>query len=49
MFQKIYKAFNELPNVCGIADDILIVGYNGDGTDHDRTPLKESRYVDRKS
>ena len=28
MFQmKIEEIFKELPNVCGIADDILIVGY----------------------
>ena len=28
--------FKELPNVLGIADDILIVGYDDGGADHDR-------------
>ena len=29
MFQrKLHKIFNELPNVFGIADDILVVGYD---------------------
>ena len=27
----------DLPNVFGIADDILIVGYNADGRDYDKT------------
>ena len=37
MFQKkIIKIFKGLPNVFGIADDILIVGSNADGRDHDR-------------
>ena len=36
MFQKkINKIFNDIPNVFGIADDILVIGYNKDGTDHD--------------
>ena len=35
MFQhKIDKIFNDMPNVFGIADDILVIGYNKDGTDH---------------
>ena len=29
---------NDLPNVFGIADDILVVGYDVDGIDHDDTP-----------
>ena len=29
--------FKELPNAFGIADDIVIVGYDDDGTDHDST------------
>ena len=38
MFQrKIDKIFKELPNVFGIADDILVVGYEADGKDHDET------------
>ena len=36
MFQhKIDKIFNDMPNIFGIADDILVIGYNKDGTDHD--------------
>ena len=35
MFQcKIDKIFNDMPNVFGIADDILVVGYEKDGADH---------------
>ena len=38
MFQhKIDETFNDIPNVFGIADDILVIGYNKDGTDHDET------------
>ena len=38
MFQrKTDKIFKELPNVSGIADDILVVGYEADGKDHDET------------
>ena len=34
MFQcKIDKIFNDMPNVFGIAD-ILVIGYNKDGADH---------------
>ena len=29
------KFFNDLPNVFGIADDILVIGYDKDGMDHD--------------
>ena len=36
MFQcKNDKIFNDMPNVFGIADDILVIGYNKDGADHD--------------
>ena len=36
MFQcKIDKIFNDMPNVFGIADDILVIGYEKDGADHD--------------
>ena len=36
MFQhKIDKIFNDMPNVFGITDDILVIGYNEDETDHD--------------
>ena len=37
MFQcKIDETFNDMPNVFGIADDILVIGYDEDGTDHDK-------------
>ena len=36
MFQrKMDEIFNDIPNVFGIAEDILVIGYNKDGTDHD--------------
>ena len=36
MFQhKINEIFNDMPNVFGIADDILVIGYDEDGTYHD--------------
>ena len=38
MFQrKIDKIFKNVPNVFCIADDILVVGYDRDGKDHDKT------------
>ena len=38
MFQcKIDEIFKNLPNVFGIADDILLVDYDTDGKDHDET------------
>ena len=38
MFQrKRDERFKKLPNVCGIAHDNLIVGYDNNGADHDRT------------
>ena len=38
MFQrKIDDIFKELPNAFGIANDILAVGYDNDGMDHDNT------------
>ena len=41
MFQhKIDEIFNDIPNVFGIADDILVIGYDKDGTDHDRAVYK---------
>ena len=37
MFQhKIDEIFNDMPNVFGIADDILVIGYDKDRTDHDK-------------
>ena len=36
MFQwKIDKIFKDMPNVFGITDDILVIGYDKDGADHD--------------
>ena len=38
MFQhKINEIFKDLPNVFGILDGILVVGYDSDGKDHDET------------
>ena len=37
MFQhKIDKIFNDMSNVFGIEDDILVIGCNKDGADHDK-------------
>ena len=33
--QKFGEIFKGLPNIFSIADDILIVGYEADGKDHD--------------
>ena len=35
--RKINKIFKVLPNVFCIADNSLVVGYDDDGTDHNRT------------
>ena len=36
MFQcKIDEIFSDMPNVFGIVDDILVIGYDEDGVDHD--------------
>ena len=44
MFQcKINEIFNDMPNVFGIADDILVIGYDKDGTDHDDAVYKVLR------
>ena len=32
---KIDEIFNDMPNVFGIGDDILVIGYNENGADHD--------------
>ena len=45
MFQhKIDEIFNDMPNVFGIMDDILVIGYNEDGADHDGTVHKVLRW-----
>ena len=44
MFQhKIDKIFNNMPNVFGIADNILVLGYNEDGADHNAAVNKVLR------
>ena len=44
MFQhKIDEIFNDMPNVFGIADDILVIGYDKYGTDHDEAVYKVLR------
>ena len=41
MFQcKIDETFNDIPNIFGIADDILVKGYDKDRTDHTETVYK---------
>ena len=35
--KKIDEIFQDLPNVSGIPDDILVVGYNADGKDHEES------------
>ena len=35
--QKIVEIFKDLPNVFGITDKILVVGYDSNGKDHDKT------------
>ena len=45
MFQhKIDEIFSDMPNVFGIMDDILVIGYNEDGADHDATDHKVLRW-----
>ena len=49
--QKFNEIFKDLPNVFGIADDILVNGYDSDGKDHDETlqqVLQICRYVNLK-
>ena len=49
--QKINEIFNDMPNVFGIADDILVVGYEDDGRDQNnkvQKVLKRCRKVDLK-
>ena len=45
MFQhKIDEIFSEMPNVFGIVDDILVIGYDKDGGDHDAVVHKVLRW-----
>ena len=41
-WRKVDEIFKNLPNVFGIADDILAVGYDCDGKDHDNTLWKQA-------
>ena len=34
---KVDEIFKDLPNVFGIVDDILVVGYEAEGKDHEDT------------
>ena len=45
MFQcKIDEIFNDIPNVLGIADNILVIGYNKDRTDHNKAVYNVLRW-----
>ena len=49
--RKIDQIFNDMPNVYGIADDILVIGYDEDGADHDEavsSVLKQCQDVNLK-
>ena len=52
MFQhKIDEIFNDMPNIFGIADDVLVIGYDEDGADHDEaiySMLKQCQEVNLK-
>ena len=37
---KIDEILNDMPNVFGIAEDILVIGCNKDGRDHDKAVYK---------
>ena len=38
---KIDEIFSDMPNIFGIADDILVIGYNEDRADHDAAVHKD--------
>ena len=41
MFQyKIDKIFSDMPNIFGITDNILVIGYDENGVDHDASVHK---------
>ena len=42
---KIDGIFNDIPNVFGIADNILVIGYDKDGTDHDGSSLQGTKVL----
>ena len=41
---KIDEIFNDIPNVFGIADNILVLGYDKDRADHDGAVYRILRY-----
>ena len=41
---KIDEIFNDIPNVFGIADDMLVIWYDKDRTDHDRAVYRVLRH-----
>ena len=45
--KKIDERLKEQSNVFDIADDILVVGYDDDGTKHDRGIREVLRYVEK--
>ena len=48
MFQcKIDKIFNDMPNVFGIADNSLVIGYDKDETDHDEAVYKALKWCQK--
>ena len=49
MFEKkVDKLFNNIPNVFGISNDILIAGFDEEGSDHDKM-LKKVLQICRQS
>ena len=48
MFQcKIDEMFNDMLNVFGIADDILVIGYDKNGADHNKAVYSVLRQCQR--
>ena len=37
-YKKVDDTFSDIPGVTGISDDIIVVGYHSDGSDHDANP-----------
>ena len=49
MFQrKIDGIFKEIPNVFGIADDVLVVGYESHWAEHEKTLCRCYKYAERR-
>ena len=43
---KIDEIFSDMPNIFGIVDDMLVIGYDKDGADHDATVHKVLRHCE---